>query len=388
MANPQLQLSVVQVRIAKPDKTGHDPAPAGTRVFLDVPTGNIRDFNFQEFVVNAKGTLDAAGANAGKIVSIDSSVTYWSLWTPPSGSLTLPSKFDPDNLDVVTGFGRPLLAVLNNQKELILPNTRKLFFREFNLSGLGETKEMKINRQKATDFYKNLHIDLIFQAQPKPAGQSDVFLCAHTGKGMHLHDVSGLKNPAASPIVEVPLDKSPFTPDPANKAKTIGLIWVNSSLGSAVEGKAHHPHRFITSLNILAELAPSHTPDYSFIFMPATASMASASTTGGQGPEVLAHELGHVLWADAGAGREWYNNSTNLNDAERAAYQQRINNLFINDMGLDVKPDQVAGLLESNDHHHLPNNVMNAFPANTGKVPDAITFLQIGLFRLAPELAW
>src|SRR5688572_20391679 len=123
MSNPQLQLHVVTVRLAHPDKVGHDPAPVGTRVWLDVPTGVIRNFQFQEFIVNSKGSLDTVGSS--NVASIDRSITYWSLWTPPGQTLTLPATFDPDNLDEVAGFGRPLLAVLNKSNELILPNNRK-----------------------------------------------------------------------------------------------------------------------------------------------------------------------------------------------------------------------------------------------------------------------
>lgn len=381
----QLQLNVVKVRLARPDRAGHDPAPAGTHVWLDVPTGNLRDFSFQEFVVNSSGSLDAAGANAGKNVSIDSSVTYWSLWSAPGSSLKLPAKFDPDNLDIVAGFGRPLLAVLTDQKELVLPNTRKLIFREFNLSGLGETPEMKTNKQKAQDFYKDLHIELEFQPQSRPAGQSDIFMALH-GNKMSLHDVKDLQNWATADAVELPLRKAPWIADPpATKPKTVVLIWINSSMGSSIKGKTFQPFRLLPP-QAVSEMLPHNTPDYSFSFMVADAKFGTF--TGQQGPGPLAHELGHVLWADPGAGRKWYN-STQLSDADRATYQSRINDVFIKELGFDVPPDKIAAqLLESEDHHHLANNIMNPAPDNTPDVPNGLTFIQIALFRRASELIW
>jgi hypothetical protein len=309
----------------------------------------------------------------------------------PSGkSLTLPAKFNPDNLDVVTGFGRPLLAVLNSQKELILPNTRKVILREFNLTGAADTTEMQTNRTKAKAFYEDLHIALDIQAQAKPSGQADLFMCeCSAAKGMHLHELANLSSPTTAPIVELPLTKAPFMPSGSDKPKTVIVIWVGSAVSTAVEGKSFHPHRLITAFNLSSGMVPNNTPDVSFIFMPANASMANASATGGQGPEVLAHELGHILWADAGAGREWYNDTKHFNDADRKAYQDRINDLFIKDLGFDVKPADVGKtLLESQDHHHLADNLMNAFAANTGKVPNGLTFVQVGLFRIAKELVW
>jgi len=388
MAPPQLQLHVVRVRIAKPDQAGHDPAPTGTRVWLDVPTGVIRSFTFQEFVVAASGALTPAAAGTGKLASIDRSDTYWCLWSPGQ-ALTLPKTFDPDDFDTVTGFGRPLIAVLNNKDELILPNTRKVILREFNLSGLGDTKEMKLNRTRATAFYKDLHIELDFQAQPKPAKQPDLFI-AQGSSGMALHDVKDLKTPAQAAVVELPLEQAPFRPS-ADVAKTVIVVWVRDFVNTGVEGKAHYPHLLLPR-NAISPLVPNHTPsDMSFIFISAVGSFAKASSTAANSPEVFGHELGHVLWADAGGGREFYEGTLpglSFSAAELTTYQNRINALFLDRLGLGVPANTIGSLLEGRDHHHLAKNLMFAFPANSGTASTGLTFLQVGLFRLAPELRW
>ncbi|MDB5921838.1 MAG: hypothetical protein JWN13_774 [Betaproteobacteria bacterium] len=390
MAKPQLQLHVVKVRLARPDKAGHDPAAVGTRVWLDVPTGAVRDFQFQEFIVNSSGSLDTVGSS--KVASIDRSVTYWSLWTAPGKTLSLPAKFDPDNLDVVPGFGRPLLALLNKTDELILPNSRKVILREFNLSGLDATNPkvstIKLNRDKATAFYTELHIELDFQLQPKPKGQSDLFVFEGSN-GRHLHDIKFLKNPTKAPVVELPLTQTPFTPPAAELAKTVVVIWVRDFINTGVEGQAYHPHRLLPGVQVVTSLIPTNPPNFSVVILSAKGTFASGSAAAAQGPEVFAHELGHVLWADAGGGREMYDDkNNNLTAKNKTTYQDRINSLFIDHMGLDIPPQNVKSFLEARDHHHLSNNVMNAFPANTSAAPTALTFEQVGLFRLAPELRW
>jgi hypothetical protein len=390
MSNPQLQLHVVKVRLARPDRAGHDPAPVGTRVWLDVPTGVIRDFQFQEFIVNSSGSLDTVGSS--KVASIDRSITYWSLWTPPGQTLSLPANFDPDNLNVIPGFGRPVLALLNKNNELILPNNRKVILREFNLSGLDPTNPkvstIKLNRDKAVAFYRELHIDLDFQLQLKPKGQSDLFVF-DSSNGRHLHDTKFLTNPTNAPVVQLPLTQSPFSPPAAELAKTVVVIWVRDFINTGVQGQAYHPHRLLPGVQVVTSLIPNNPPNFSVIFISAKATFASASAVAAQGPEVFAHELGHVLWADAGSGREMYDDTNNvLTPNNRTVYQQRINSLFIDHLGLDIPANNVRAFLESRDHHHLSNNLMNAFPANTGVVPSALTFEQVGIFRLAPELRW
>ncbi len=376
----QLQLHTTKVRLAFPDKAGHDPAPQGTHVWLDVPTGTIRNFSFQEFVVNAQGTLDPAGAN--RRATIDRTVTYWSMWTAPGATgLTMPTSFNADELNVVSGFGRPLLAVVNSQTELVLPNTRKVIIREFNMTAHArEPATMNDMRQGAIDFYKDLHIEVDFQKQPKPRGQPNVFVKggARGGTGTTVHNVTQIRasNP---PVVSLPLDQAPFPPPSADKPKTILLIWVHDFLNTGVDGHAHHPGRFLSNAGVTVT-SPSipAAVDFSVIFMNSKGSFKFG----------LAHEIGHVLWADVGDGKQFYEDTQNqLTERIRTRYRAAINDVFIKHMGLDIPPANVVNHLNTRDHSPLANNLMNSMPANTG-TGDQLTFTQVGAFRLAPELRW
>jgi hypothetical protein len=267
-------------------------------------TKDTFDFDFQPFVVNKSGGLDV-GASSKK-ASIDQSVTYWCLWAKPGDDLKLPATFDADDLNVVPGFGRPLMAVLNDKSELVLPNTRKVILREFNLSGLKETTEMKANRASASAFYKDLHIELEFRMQAKPKGQPDLFIAGVDKDERHLHDVKHLKSPKDAPIVELPLTQDPFAPPSDEVKKTILLIWVRDMINTGEQGEASSPLWLLPDVDLLTPLIPKNPPAYAVIFISAMAKMPDLPAGHGKSPDPLVHELGHVLGADAGLGLPFY----------------------------------------------------------------------------------
>src|SRR6185295_146155 len=169
------------------------------------------------------------------------------------------------------------------------------------------------------------------------------------------------------------------------RAKTILVVWVKDFIDSGgVQGVAYHEHRLLPGVRINTKLMPT-APSYSVIFISSKAKMSSMQNP----PHPLAHEIGHVLWADAGSGKEFYNSPDDKFGAKnKKKFRSNIEDLFIKRMGLGIPAADVEGLLEGKDHHHLGSNLMNATPDNTGVPPTGLTFVQVGLFRLASELMW
>ena len=297
MGDLQLQLGLVNVRLAKPAQPGHDPAPVGMRVWLDVPSSRKFDIDkrsldpvFQEFEIVADSRdanlrrLKPAGASATAIARIDLSETYWCFWSFGE-KLAVENKFQK-----VPGFGWPLPAPLNSQKDLILPNNRILFLNEFSLSGfdlLGQSDppaRMMANRQTAQKFYQDLHIGLIFREQtsrPKVVGTAssnltpapDLFMGVHVNPATNtsrnlLHDVADIKkNLASLTALRLALNEPPLGRDPQDK--TIPLIWLKSFVGPvgvSVDGMA------ITNLPLFpaGQIAAIGDPSVSFslVFLP------------------------------------------------------------------------------------------------------------------------
>jgi hypothetical protein len=399
MSGPQLQLGLVNVRLAKPAQPGHDPAPVGMRVWLDVPSSRKFDIAkrsldpiFQEFEIVADSRddklrrLKPAGASANAIARIDLSETYWCFWSFGE-KLAVENKFQK-----VAGFGWPLPAPLNAQKDLILPNNRILFLNEFSLSGfdlLGRKdppQQMMTNRQAAQKFYEDLHIGVIFREQdsrPKVVGATpnspapDLFVGIHsttdpatnvTTTSRLLHDVAGIKkNLAKLPVLKLALDKPPLGPDAEDK--TIVVIWVKSFVGPGfADGLA------ITKLRLfprgLATAMGEPGVVLSLIFLPLEP----------RGKLNLAHELGHCLWSDPGQGIRILNDP-NLSQKEQNEYRSDMEKM-LGGLGLGLPAGDLMKMLEADSHTRDLANLMGDIPQDASD----LTFLQIAIMRRAKEL--
>src|SRR5713101_4686585 len=401
MSGPQLQLGLVNVRLAKPAQPGHDPAPVGMRVWLDVPSSRKFDIPkrsldpvFQEFEIVADPKddklrrLKPAGASANAIARIDLSETYWCFWS--SGQkLAVENKFQK-----VEGFGWPLPAPLNAQKDLILPNNRILFLKEFSLSGfdlLGKKDppaQMMTNRQAAQKFYEELHIGVIFREQetrPLIVGATrnstlpapDLFVGVHSNKDPAtnsttttklLHDVAGIKKDLAKlPVLKLTLDKPPLDPDPEDK--TIVLIWVKSFVGAGfTDGMAFTKLRLFPR-GIATDVGEPGVV-LSLMFLPLEP----------RGKLNLAHELGPCLWSDTGQGTRLMNNP-NLNQQEQNAYRSDMEKM-LGGLGLGLPSADLMKMLEGDSHTRDLSNLMGDIPQDAS----GLTFLQIAIMRRAKEL--
>ncbi len=400
MGDLQLQLGLVNVRLAKPAQPGHDPAPVGMRVWLDVPSSRKFDIDkrsldpvFQEFEIVADSRdanlrrLKPAGASATAIARIDLSETYWCFWSFGE-KLAVENKFQK-----VPGFGWPLPAPLNSQKDLILPNNRILFLNEFSLSGfdlLGQSDppaRMMANRQTAQKFYQDLHIGLIFREQtsrPKVVGTAssnltpapDLFMGVHVNPATNtsrnlLHDVADIKkNLASLTALRLALNEPPLGRDPQDK--TIPLIWLKSFVGPvgvSVDGMA------ITNLPLFpaGQITAIGDPSVSFslVFLPLEPG----------GNLNLAHEIGHCLWSDVGQGRKGLNNP-NMPQDLRDEYKSRMEKM-LGDLKLGLPVADLMKMLEPDDHSQTTTNLMFFLP-QTNSVN--LNFLQIAVMRRAREL--
>ncbi|MCH7870794.1 MAG: hypothetical protein IID33_03755, partial [Planctomycetes bacterium] len=144
---------------------GKKRAPTGTHVYLDVPGGDSpTEFDFQHFVVK-RGRLHAQDGTS--LAKLDVTVCYWCLWSSKSdGPLTMRKKKDWGTIEP---FGFPLPARIRGRR-LILPNTKTLTLRVFDMASGKDQKIAHINEShvSARLFYKQLHIDLAIDPQERP----------------------------------------------------------------------------------------------------------------------------------------------------------------------------------------------------------------------------
>ena len=382
---PQLQLGVVSVRLAKPAQPGHDQAPVGTRVWLDVPSSRKFDIAkasltpvFEEFEVVADpkdakiSRLKPAGASAGAAARIDTSETYWCLWS--SGN-ALPVK---NTFDRVAGFGWPIQALLNDKKELILPNNRIMFLHEISLAGidlLGKTlppQEFFDNRDRARKFYDELHIGLIFRLNSKDASLPDVFAGLHPKTNERfLHNAADIKkNIEKIPRVTLPLNSPPLKPD-KDPGKSLEVIWVKDFVGDLADGQASFTTR-LSPASLVSGLTVNPT-DCSTIFIPIKPRADIA----------LTHEIGHCLLAEPGQGKKWLDSRTPFTPQDLAVYRTRLE-AMLNGLKLGLKVDDVIQMLDDNEHSSHVSNLM--FFVGQSSSSDQLTFLQVAIMRRAQEL--
>lgn len=401
MGQLQLQLNLVNVRLARSDRAGHDPAPVGTHVWLDIPGGRGGlDFVFQEFVVGvdlndpAKRRLNPVGGSGVAHARIDQSETYWCVWSPPGQTLTVPNQKQmlqvdkQKNVEIITplnripGFGWPLLATLNGQMELVLPNFRKLIVREFNLSGMPRSPFTDNTRQGAIEVYKDLHVNIDFQQQTPRAGQSNLFLFGPDDhrRSFKLAD-KDRSDLESLPAETLPLTESPYldpNSDPIkhpNELKSILLVWVND-------------FRLRMPAGFMSDLVPAVTC-FKSLCSPANLRFA---LLGGPNPcsvifhsairtsaVSLAHELGHCLWSDPGRGKNF---SRNFSGSDRSLYGARLSIMLAN-LKLGLFLGDIFQLLEADEHSDRGDNLMYSTATKA-----ELTFLQVSIFRRAQELRW
>ena len=390
----QLQLSKVNVRVAFPDKKGHGPADIGTHVWMDVPGGaKPSEFKSQHFEV-VKDSKDAAvrrlkpvSSNTRATATIDHSETYWCLWSAPGQALTV-----TDGFKKTQGFGWPLLAPHTSGGDLILPNTRSVIIREFNLSG-GTTPDMASVRDLAKDFYTDLHIALQFDAQPTPTSdrrnKQIPSLFSDEGNPRGLRDVRALNTKPGSAFAPVvlALDEVPWV-DRDKRKKTILLIWIknfaefdpkaNKWVDADARGFAANTSHIGIGMQYEYAILGNLSPFPSVVFI-ATASRGDNY--------ILAHELGHALLAEPGWGRELIATPT-VENARK--YTDRVTKV-LTDLRLGMPTDEVIKLLPAKEHEKETRNLMFAKGIKDAKgvsPRDQLTFLQVALIRKAQELRW
>lgn len=381
----QLQLGLVSVRLAKPAQPGHDQAPPTMRVWLDVPSSRKYDISqalltpvFQEFEVVADSKnpnisrLKPAGAKPNTTAQIDVSETYWCVWSF-GNALQVPNKFDR-----VPGFGWPIQALLNDKKELILPNNRIMFLHEMSLAGidlLGNQdfpQEFFDNRDFARKFYDELHIGLIFRVNAKPASVPDVFSGFHLKTNERfLHNAADInKNINTIPRVTLSLNQPPLRPI-NDHDKTVAVYCVKDFVGDSAEGETVCRTR-LSPVPVASGLTA----------IPVDCSTMFVTLKPGANA-VLAHEIGHALLAEPGMGKKWLDSRTPFSPADLATYRGRLETM-LDGLKLGMPVANVIQTLDDNEHSAHASNLMFAI-GQTGS-SNQLTFLQVAIMRRAAEL--
>lgn len=372
----QLELKYFDVRLAKEDAEGHEPCPVGFRVWLDVATNAQTpdwECHFQEFSVvadahqAAKRRLQPVGAAPGTAARLDTSLSYWCLWSPSGG----PSVSPPTTWDRADGFGYPMRAEANNGQQLILPNYRKLFIREFNLSGtvLQPGGGPQVSRDQARRLCEELHVRLEFETQQKPGNFPDL-ASAKIGNEPRLFAA----NDAARNRVVLPLNQAPWVPPGPDDFKRIVLIWLARIEATTAMGES----LVVPSVcpGSIQYLLPGPEPSGLIPRRPAI-----FMDTGRSGGKSLVHEIMHCLLADPGLGRN--------NHKKFAGWEDNVKGV-LRALRLRASVEELYGRLPGTEHEITPSTNLMRIDGGSGSIGQAglLGFLQGALIRRAPELRW
>lgn len=284
---------VIAVKLAKdPDGTLEDP-PDGLNVILSVPTSSANALAFEQFVVRPGATLkflDAVSPPATPTVSATARAPLWCAYS--ASAITGGTTFGK-----VAGFGFPLLARFRGNT-LVLPNFREVTLRYYNLSGVAHDPTLATDRitadlNAAKSFYNDLHIRLIsVQGTVPKANTGPQILTLDTTNGQVIDIEKQGRIPYATPL---DLGDASWGL-PSDLTHVVLAYWVDElinvglALGMAITKRhlaggqmANIGQRFTAAG--AASLFVQHKPS------PLAVSNA------------LAHEIGHCLLHEPGAGR-------------------------------------------------------------------------------------
>jgi hypothetical protein len=380
----------VDVRLAKNNAEGHEPCPAGTRVWLNIPKdsatpGSDISCEFQEFTIvqdaknSAQRRLQLPSGPNDALARLKTDIGYWCLWSPQNGPQVSPQGTAWKH---ASGFGYPLRTEVFNNGMLVLPNDRTLILREFNLSdidlSLPQNAQMaqfvEVQRTTATQFCRSLHINLVFDRQPAPAGFRNLSQITFQENNHSVKRLYRTDDPDHNRVT-LPLNDAPWAPPPdaANGFKQIIVVWLNGMDGSIAMGEAMvvpnlcpHPVNYILP-----------GPDPGGIIPQRPAIFLNIQKAGGK---ILAHELCHCLLADPGLGREQLDK-----EPDWAARVKR----FLGNLRFRENVDGLYARLPTGPHEADPKNLMKS-NGGTGQVGDDgfLTYLQSVIMRKSQLLRW
>jgi hypothetical protein len=372
----QLELKSFDIRLAKDNGEGHDPCPVGMRVWLDVPANPQKadwECSFQEFSVVAddrdanKRRLQPAGAAPGSSARLDTSLCYWCIWSPAGGPAITP----PAVWDRIDGFGYPLRAEASNTRQLILPNSRNLYLREFNLSGtnLQSTAGVQVCYESAQRLCEELHIRLTIEAQQKPAQFPDLASTRISNVPL----LCGSGDPDHTRVV-LPLNDPPWAAQGQDAGKRITLVWIARCDATTARGES-----LVVPLvcpDVIRYRLPG--PDPAGLAPKRAAIFMDTAKAGGRS---LAHEMVHCLLADPGLGRN--------NHQKGAGWADNVKGV-LRALHLRTPVDELYNSLPATEHETNPTTNLMRIDGGNGSIgqPGLLTYLQVALIRRAPELRW
>jgi len=268
-----------RVQLANASAGGSTVAPQGLHVYLDVPPRG--QFRFQHFVIEHRNgaALLVPADGSGGTARFDADYSYWCLWSTQALSGV------GSTWGEVAGFGYPLLARWERQSggrfQLVLPNTRDVQMRMYNMTGQSDAAVAAFHAN-AVDFYQKLHVRLVFSDPVFSAPPS-------THSGPWTLDFT--------PDVHLSENGQRITPNFGDRqwsrgtnANTVMGIWVRNVLHAGLTHGLAVPVLPIVSRRTLT--AGFRFPSCAIVFLEHNHAGA------------MKHELGHVLQADCGWGRD------------------------------------------------------------------------------------